>query len=239
MKATTFLPVALFALVTMSAVEHSVAMTTEFQDLNRSNAKAQIQALQQKGIVKGMNPQRFSPEMKLTAAEGIQLIVNALQLNIDHIRFFKEPFATDYFPNADNQAWYASALIIAANNGMELPSDLEPTKPWTKEEFTYQLITSMEKQNKLPMIKLVPVKIGDEKQLNPAYQGAVQRALQYGIAAVDRQGDFHPKDPIIREEAVSSVYRALRYLEDKPRMDSSTKIKKDEFNRIANTERVW
>ncbi|MGC5325099.1 S-layer homology domain-containing protein [Brevibacillus sp. SYSU BS000544] len=216
MKFIKGIPLTILAILTMTSAGQSFAATHVFADLNHSAASSQIQVLQEKRIVKGVSDQCFAPETQLTAAEGVQLIVNALKLNIDHVRFIKEPLASDYFKKANNEAWYADAFIIAAINGLELPADLDPAEFWTKEEFTYQLISAMEKHNKLPMIKLLPVAIGDEKELTPSYQGAIQRALHYGIASLDEKGNFHPQDHITREDAAILIYNALKYLDNQP-----------------------
>ncbi|MGE5704838.1 MAG: S-layer homology domain-containing protein [Clostridia bacterium] len=152
-------------------------------------------------------------ETTVTAAEGIQLIVNALKLNIDHIRFFKKPEATDYFAHADNKAWYADVLIVAALNGLDLPADLDPNQLWTKEEFIHQLISAMEKTNKLPMIKIAPVALGDHDELNPDYEGTIQRAIAFGIASLDAEGNLHPKAVLSRSDATKMIGTAMEYIQ--------------------------
>lgn len=216
MKLIKGIPLSILAILTLTTAGQSFAATYVFADLNHSAASSQIQLLQEKKIVQGVSNQRFAPEIQLTAAEGIQLIVNALKLNIDHVRFIKEPLASDYFKKANNEAWYADAFIIAAVNGLELPADLDPAMVWTKEEFTYQLISAMEKHKHLPMIKLNPVTIGDEKEMTPSYQGAIQRAIHYRIATLDEKGNYHPQDQITREEAAILIYNAVQYLDAQP-----------------------
>jgi hypothetical protein len=83
------------------------------------------------------------------------MIVNAAGLNLNTIRFAKEPKATDYFANANNSAWYAQALIIAGVHGLDLPADLQPGQKLTREEFTHQLIDAIELSGQLPMVSRV------------------------------------------------------------------------------------
>ncbi len=169
------------------------ATGTAFTDLANTAAKDKITSLQQSGLVKGVSSDRFNPDATLTAAEGTQLIVNALHLNLDLINFVKEPHATDYFKSADNNAWYAQALIIAAVNDIGLPNDLDPNKIWTKEEFTHQLILAIEKHSNLPMIKIKPMEFADQADLSIAYDGNIQRALVLGIATLDKDEKFNPQ----------------------------------------------
>jgi hypothetical protein len=178
--------------------------------------KEKITALQGKGYVKGIGNGLFAPNKKITAVESVQLIVNAFKLNIDNIRFIKAPKATDYYVNADNDAWYADTLIIAAMNDIGLPKDFNPSQNWTREEFTYQLIKATEKHGQLPMIKLNPVAIADEDQLTVDYSGAIQRALVYGVTKLDQDGKFNPKTEISRAEAAEQIYNALEYIKAHP-----------------------
>lgn len=53
-----------------------------FSDLKGSPDEAAIQSLQEKGIVEGMDGDRFAPNTSMTAAQGVQLIVKALDLNL-------------------------------------------------------------------------------------------------------------------------------------------------------------
>ncbi|OBZ13085.1 S-layer homology domain-containing protein [Bacillus sp. FJAT-26390] len=204
------------AVLTLSIAGQSFAAASTFTDLTNGAAKDKISSLQQRGLVHGISSDRFSPDATLTAAQGIQLIVNALDLNMDLIRFIKEPKATDYFEKADNAAWYANTLIIAASNNMDLPKDLDPNQTWTKEQFTHQLILAIELHSNLPMIKLLPVEIGDEADLSVEYGGSIQRALALGIAALDAEGNFKPQESITRADAAVLIFNALAYIEAHP-----------------------
>ncbi|MFP3389296.1 S-layer homology domain-containing protein [Brevibacillus sp. SIMBA_040] len=212
----TLLTLSTFAVMALSIAQPSFAQTTPFTDLANVAAKDKILALQQMGTIQGVEDHHFMPDATVTAAQGIQLIVKALDLNLDTIRFIKEPKATDYFSKADNNGWYANALIIAANNSFELPADLDPNQVWTKEQFIHQLMLAMERHGNLPMIKIVPVEFGDADQLTVQYQGTIQRSLVLGITALDTDKLLHPKDAITRKEAAEIIYNAVEYLKAHP-----------------------
>ncbi|MBD2867082.1 S-layer homology domain-containing protein [Paenibacillus arenilitoris] len=213
-----------FKMLTLSTVTalsltfagQSFAAANPFTDLANIAAKDKIAALQEQGIVKGISDDLFAPNATITAAQGVQLIVNAANLNLDLVRFLVEPKATDYFKNADNDAWYANALITASVNGVELPDDLDPNKKWTREEFTHLLIRTIEAHSNLPMLNLVPAEINDEADLTVDYQGSIQRALAYDVVELDEQGNFHPKAEITRAEAAEQIYNVLEYVKAHP-----------------------
>ncbi|WP_246303073.1 S-layer homology domain-containing protein [Paenibacillus plantarum] len=208
----TFTLTAATALLSLSLVGQSFAATSSFTDLNNIASKDKIIALQESGIVGGITSTLFSPQEKITAAQSVQLLVNALGLNLDLVRFVKEPKASDYITNASNDAWYAQALIVAAVNNVDLPKDLNPDKKLTREEFTHQLVRAIEVSKNLPLINPLVVDIKDGDQLTVDYSGSIQRGLKYGIITLNTDGTFNPKAEITRAEAAEEVYNALDYL---------------------------
>ncbi|MGO4348954.1 S-layer homology domain-containing protein [Paenibacillus sp. MCAF9] len=213
-----------FKMITMSTITalsltfvgHSYAAANPFSDITNIAVKDKIVALQEQGLVHGISDDLFAPNETITAAQGIQLIVNAANLNLDLVRFLVEPKATDYFKNANNNAWYANALITASVNGVVLPADLNLNKKWTREEFTHQLISTIETHSNLPKIKLVPAQINDSTDITVDYDGSIQRALAYNVVKLDEQGNFHPKAEISRAEAAEQIYNVLEYIKAHP-----------------------
>jgi len=207
---------ALAAVLVLTLAGQSFAAVGSFSDIAGMPVQDKILSLKEQGIVKGTGNGLFAPNAPMTAAQGIQLLVNAFDLNIDNIRFIKAPKASDYFKKADDSAWYSDALIVISFSGLELSSDLDPNGKWTREEFTHYLVTLMEKQGNLPKVKLLPVDIADESKMNVVYSGSIRRALLYQVAQLDADRNFRPKAPITRSEAAVQVYNALEYLKTQP-----------------------
>lgn len=200
------------ALLTLSITGSVFAAGMPFKDLADASAKDIIIALQDKGIVSGMSEGVFSPESKITSAQSIQLFVRAFDLNLDTVKFIKEPKATDYFKKAKDNAWYSEALIIGAVRGLDFPADIDPNGNMTKEEYTYQLMMATEKYGQLPMINMMYLEYDDADQVKVEYSGAIQRALKYGIVKLDADGRFNPKAELTRAEAAEQLYKALELL---------------------------
>ncbi|WP_261800277.1 S-layer homology domain-containing protein [Paenibacillus sp. PAMC21692] len=213
-----------FKMITLSTVAalsltfagQSFAASSTFSDISNIAIKDKIEFLQSEGIVQGVSSGLFAPNDTITAAQGIQLIVNAADLNLALVRFQVEPKATDYYEHANNEAWYANALITASVNGVQLPADLDPDQKWTREEFTHQLISTIEAHFDLPKIKLAPVQIADSAELTIDYEGSVQRAIAYKVAKLDDQGNFDPKGEISRAEAAEQIFNVLEYVKAHP-----------------------
>lgn len=215
-KRSVFTKIAVVALLLMTFAVQCFAASVPFTDISGTADKDKITSLQERGVIAGNGDNRFLPDRPLTAAQGISMLVKAFDLNIDNIRFIKEPKASDYFKNAKDNAWYSQAMIIISFSGLDLPADLDPSAKWTREEFTSYLVQLMVKEGNLPMINLVPVEIKDSDQIDIMKSGYIQRALAYKVITLDTDGSFRPKEVITRKDAAIEIYNALEYLKAHP-----------------------
>ena len=203
--------ITLTAALVVSMTGQCFAAAAPFTDIENIHAKDKIVQLYEKGVLRGIGDGKFNPDGTLTAAQGVQMIVDSFDISLASISFIKAPLATDYFKNAKDDAWYADALIRAGANNIGLPADLDPNAQWTKEEFTYYLVTAMEEHYKMPMINMMYIETADETDMTIEYQGAIQRSIKYNLTALDQDKKFHPKKLLTRAEAAEMIYngRAL------------------------------
>lgn len=209
-----------------------------FSDLEEGQSEA-VLALKDRGIVSGIDNEHFVPRGKISYAQSVQMIVKGLNLNLDTIRFIKQPVASDTYTNIPNDAWYADAFIIAHYNGLEIPKDVNPNSTITREQFGDLLVHALEKKGNFPLVKMFIV-IKDEDQINVNYQGTLQRLLLYKITQLDKDGKFNPKGELTRGEAARWVYQAIRFVEahtqnPAPVEEVSVKVEKvnDDVNRVT------
>jgi len=186
---------------------------TVFGDIEGLKEKEAIIYLHNKGYVNGVGNGLFAPSATITTAQTIQLMVNFMELNLNNVRFIKAPLATDYFENANNSAWYKDAFIITGVKNSVFPNDINPNQPMTTEAFIHYLVKTLELQEDLPMIKVLPQSIKDDAAIDPSYSGAIQRALYYGVMTLDQQGNIHPKRLMTRARAVALVKNVIDYKE--------------------------
>jgi hypothetical protein len=227
-----------FALTAMLAGSLSLGTAFAFQDLDMDNRDAVI-ALKDRGVISGVDSEHFVPKGKISYAESVQMIVNAFQLNIDTLRFIKQPMASDIYSGVPNDAWYSHAFIIAHYNGLEIPKDVNPNAAMTREQFGDLLVRVLEKQGNYPLIKMF-IMIEDEDQITPEYQGALQRLLLYKIAELDKDRNFDPKGELTRGQAAVWVHKALTFMDSHavkpaPVEEVAVKVEKisDELNKIT------
>jgi S-layer homology domain. len=190
----------------------AAADNPSFSDIAGTSSRAQIEALQELGIVKGVSSSEFHPEENLTGAQGVELIVRTMQLSLAAIDFKKAPTAEGFFTNVKNDAWYADSFIIAHYNGLDLPADIDPAKPLTREQFAHYLVQALEKTGQYPLIKMY-INIQDEKDITVDYQGTIQRALLYKIVSLDADGNLHPQQIVNRAEAAAILFAAHEFVE--------------------------
>jgi hypothetical protein len=184
-----------------------------FQDLPHGEQKDKILALKDQGIVHGLNEREFAPGQKITLAQGVSLIVKGMKLNIDHIRFIKEPKASDYFTKVPDGAWYAEAIIIANLNGLDIPGDADPHAVMTREQFTHMLFKAMSTKGEYAFIELW-IMIADEDEITPEYMNSIQKMLIAKIVSLDEQRKFHPKKQMTRAEAAITLHDALKFVKE-------------------------
>ncbi|MEX2414817.1 MAG: S-layer homology domain-containing protein [Paenibacillaceae bacterium] len=180
-----------------------------FQDINNNPDKAKIESLKDRGIINGFNS-KFNPDAQMTYAEGFQLIVKALNLNIDHIRFIKMPLASDYFSYVSDDAWYANAFLMAQFH-LEPPADVQPNQVMTREVFAHYLFKGMMTKGEFAFIQIYML-INDEDLVTPEYMNAIQKLLISKVAQLDADNNFRPNVAITRGEAAVMIYNALDFL---------------------------
>lgn len=186
----------------------SVALA--FSDTAGDPAEAKINALQKEGIVRGMDGDRFAPKEILTYDQGIRLLVKGFDLNIENIRFIKEPKASDYYLKVPDNAWYAEDFIIAQFN-LGLPATIDPKSKITREQFAVLLNNAINRKGTFPSIMLYNI-IADESSIDPSASESIQFLLNTKIAMLDAKQQFRPKSGITRSEVADMLYEARAFV---------------------------
>ncbi|WCN38410.1 S-layer homology domain-containing protein [Aneurinibacillus uraniidurans] len=195
--------------ILLSSLTFSTAFA--FTDVDKGQAEA-VSFLKDRGVVSGIDHDHFVPKGKISYAQSVQMIVKGLGLNLNTIRFSTPPAASNIYTNIPNNAWYSDAFVIAYYNGLEIPKDVNPNATITREQFGDLLIRALEKNGDFPTVKMF-IEIKDEDQINPEYQGRLQRMLLYKITELDKAGKLHPKSDLTRGEAAVWIYNAIHVLD--------------------------
>jgi hypothetical protein len=167
-------------------------------------------AYAQKGI-KNQNQQTNKDEIEVAAA--VTLIVKGLELNIDNIRFIKEPKASDYYTKVNNKASYAGSFIIAQFNGLELPKDINPTAKVTREQFAKWLFGALSHKGEYAWIEIFQ-EIADANQVTKGYMDSIQKLLIAKIVTLDGKLKFHPKSGVSPSEAAAMIAKTVKFIKN-------------------------
>lgn len=194
-----------------------------FSDTSKDPNKSKIEALQKQGVIKGEKGDKFNSNGKLTYAAGITMLVNGFHLNIDNIRFIKEPKVSDYYTNLKDNAWYSKAFIIAQYNGLEVPKNVKANDEMTREQFAHHLFKAIMKQGDYAFIELF-MTLNDEKDVNKDYMDSIQKLLISKIASLDKNNNFYPKKAITRSDAAAWLYDGIQFVKDTPTIPAYQEI---------------
>ncbi|UKS29185.1 protease complex subunit PrcB family protein [Paenibacillus sp. HWE-109] len=230
--------IAALTLTTLLVSSLTFSTAFAFSDVEEGQAEA-VKGLQDRGVVSGIDQDHYVPKGKISYAQTVQMIVKGLDLNMDTLRFIKQPVASDTYTNIPNDAWFAEAFIIAHYNGLEIPKDVNPNATITREQFGDLLVRALEKKGNFPLVKMF-INIQDADQVNIDYQGTLQRLLLYKITKLDQDGKFSPKAELTRGEAASWIYQAIKFKDahaqaPAPIEDVTVKVDKvnDDVNKIT------
>jgi hypothetical protein len=200
-----------FTIASMLVSSMTFGTAFAFKDLDEAQ-KASIMALKDRGVVSGVDSEHFVPKDKISYAQTIQMLVKGFGLNMDTMRFIKQPVASELFKNVPNDAWYAEAFIIAHYNRIPIPADVKPNAILTREQFSDLLIHVLERKGDFPMIKMF-IAISDEDQITPELQGGIQRLLLHKIVELDKDGKIYPKREVTRGEAAAWIYKTIQFID--------------------------
>jgi len=158
-------------------------------------------------------PAKKETNAALTVAESVKLIVDEMKLNIDHIRFIKQPQASDYFTKVPNDAAYADAFIIAHLNGLEVPKDIDPAAKVTKEQYLHFLTKALRTKGDFAMIEIFYM-INDEAKVTPEYMNSLQTMLIAKVETLDKKGNIHPKASITQGGAMLRIVKVKKFMKE-------------------------
>jgi len=184
-------PVLLLLLIAMFSV---VASGAAYADSKSTSAKAKPNSI--------------------TVSTAVSMIVNGLHLNIDNIRFIKEPKASDYYTKVKDSAPYAYDFIIAQFNGLELPKDIDPNAYVSREQFAKWLYGGLSSTGEYAWT-LMFIDIKDAKKVSKEYMDSIQKLLIAKIASMDSHNRYWPKMDVTKAQAERMVKKAAAFVEER------------------------
>lgn len=202
------------AALVLSCSLMAVSSASAFKDVQGQDSEV-IKSLQDKNIIQGITKDKFAPQGKLTAVQGIHLVVKALQLKPKQVIEHKK-----------GTPWYAESLQIAQDNGIPVSLASNPATELTKEQFADILYKGIRATGNYPLIKMY-IQVADEAEGNPELQGSIQNLLLLKIASLDSKMNFHPKQKVTRIEAALMTFKAINFVNNHKNSQNENENKQD------------
>jgi len=181
-----------------------------FDDLSNHWAKADIEKLAAKQIVKGRTDTRFAPEATISRAEFTALLVRALGLSAAKSAVFSD---------VPTNAWYAEAASMAVEAQLVTGTGggkFQPDAPVTREQIATLIARALDMTGRASGDG-APTASGstmtDATQISSWASDAVTSLLNAHIVKGFPDGTFRPQQHASRTEATVILKRMLEYVE--------------------------
>ncbi|MGI2293637.1 S-layer homology domain-containing protein [Paenibacillus sp. GXUN7292] len=175
-----------------------------FSDLQGHWAKADVELLASKLIIKGAAADHFAPDHSITRAEFATLLVRALGLKEEGAPQFRDVAQT---------AWYAEAIGAAAASGIVkgyADGTFAPNSSITREEMAVMIARALSSTGAGTASSTVLEKFDDSSQISGWARSAAAQAVEAGIIKGVTDQSFVPAAKATRAEAAVMLKRLLQ-----------------------------
>lgn len=183
-----------------------VESSKSFDDLSGHWAKADIELLASKLVIKGMTERNFVPENQITRAEFAALVVSGLGLTESSSGEFTDVKASD---------WYSGAVGAAVKAGLVEGFEdgtFSPNANITREQMAVMIARAMTLAGNSAIADAKGLQaFEDEKAINGWAKDSVARALNAGIMNGITNSSFVPGDKATRAQAAVIMKRLLQF----------------------------
>lgn len=185
-----------------------------FADICGHWAEDAIQALAERGIVKGVSENTFAPEFQVTRGEFAVLLVKALGIA-------ERPATGKFFSDVDAAAWYASAVESAAVEGLLKGCPDGTFKPQTtisRQEIAVMIAGALRYKGAdyslaADDVQAVLGVFTDSMQIDAWARSGAAVAVQSGIIHGRSGNSFVPLAVTTRAEAAVMLKQLLNFIE--------------------------
>ncbi|WP_158560413.1 S-layer homology domain-containing protein [Paenibacillus contaminans] len=189
----------------------SISVSKGFLDLDGHWAKADIELLASKNIIKGIDEDLFAPEAKVTRAQFTALIARALDLKVTRNQ---NPF-TDVTPGS----WYENEVNSAYSAGIiqgKTETSFAPEENISREEMAVLMVRASDYASESASRDDIDtgsvMTFADSEAISEWAKAEVQIAVRLGIMNGRAEMRFVPLDQATRAEAATVMKRLLTSL---------------------------
>lgn len=182
-----------------------------FADLQGHWAKAEIELLAAKLIVKGATEDGFMPDRPITRAEFAALLVRSLGIA-------EEKNGSATFEDVPTNAWFAGSVAAAYDKGLVdgvARNMFHPNEPITREQMAVMISRALamigkQQDGANPMTSLS--KFVDREAVSSWAQDAVSKVVQAGLMNGTGEERFAPSEQASRAQVAVMLKRLLQHV---------------------------
>ena len=172
-----------------------------FEDIKNHWAKDEIQDLIDMKILNGVNKRDFKPNKKITRAEFVKIMVEALELEIVD--------GDSPYLDIKESDWHYNYILTASKANLvkgKSKDKFSPNDEITREEMAVIIYRSMENKKDIDSIS----KFKDRDKISKWAVDAVDYIYDMKIIEGDKSNNFKPKQFATRAEASVVIWRLLK-----------------------------
>ncbi len=204
-----------FVLSALLLFPTTVLAQTPFTDVAGHWAATEIETIYQKGYLKGVSNDTFSPNTQVTRAELAASLDRIFDFNYDNLKFVKAPTATDFYDDIQAGQWYSDVILKCGLNGVIATENrkFNPDQPVTRLEMAKAINNSFRAKSLGVVATLMWPVYADTQNLSQEDQNAISLIFNTGIMKGKDSQQFYPHDPITRAELAVILNRTLNTLQ--------------------------
>ena len=189
---------------TGTSQQPTVQNSANFSDMSGHWATDYVDALYEKGIMKGYEDGTFKGENSITRAELAKTLVEAFNITGETSKSFSD---------INNESWYSQYIARASAsgivNGFE-DGSFGPDMEVTRQDAVLMLYRAMSVNKKMPIGYKFFV---DDLDISDYASDAIRSLGGLGIVTGNTEKKFMPTNSITRAEVATIICRAIDYIE--------------------------
>ncbi len=219
-KFFAFLLIAGF-LICLCGTSSAKLLKGTFIDTGGHWAENEIETAYNRGLMQGVGTDKFgfkvfAPEANVNRYQLAVVSDRAFDLDYGTMRFIKEPVASDYYSDLENEAWYSGAVTLGAiNHIFAADGEFKGEKEVSRIEAARGIYRAFQAKGiSVPMIMLMPM-YDDTTELAQEDVNAMVFVSNTGIMK-GHDNLFRPYDPLTRAELARVLNQVVNLIEMNP-----------------------
>lgn len=186
---------------------------SSFTDIDGHWAEQAIAAYADSAVFSDPKGQ-FMPDAAITRSEFVQMLHQALDINI---QYFRATDIKEYFQDVSNEDVYAGKLYdLAMMDMIDYRGAFRPKDPLPRDEMVHYIMNALKNRlgGSLPVNQYMLKQFGDDGQISPAYKDDVYQAMLLSMVFGRGNNLFVPKNACTRAEAAVMMERLNRGIQE-------------------------